>query len=122
MEQLSIFEAERTKFAAAQYKQNPKTQQIHTGLAQSSCSVRQTAVTICFAADKKPLARFTHLATGTQPGALHGAPPTSPPMAHLPTPMPTTRQRLATDTVTVEVTLTAGQCLGLCAAVAADSG
>ena len=66
--------------------------------------------------------RLTYLATGTQPGALHGTPLTGPPMTHLPTPMPATWQCPAADAIAVKVTLTAGQCLGYCAAVAADSG
>lgn len=67
-------------------------------------------------------AAATHLATGTQPGALHWAPPTGPPMAHPLTLMPATRQCLATDTIAVEVTPTAGQCPAFCATVASDSG
>lgn len=99
------------------------TQQIRTGQAHSSGTV-----TVCQAAHcnstlyRRHSRGLTHLATGTQPGALHGAPPTDPSMAHLPTPMSATQQRLATGAVTVEVALTAGQGLGFCATVAADSG
>ena len=77
---------------------------------------------MCFTAGQGTLAAVTYFATGTQPGALHGATPTGPRMAHLLTYMPATRQRPATDAVTVEVTLTARQYLGFYATVTADCG